>query len=225
MINKSPLKHGTNKTWSLFCNPCLHRLYKNNEKELGEGPQKMAAMETSSNTMGEETDEEVEATAGEKAKETNKDCELEIPNLVDVKARGENESTSSDMGVEDTLTVSGESIQASASMSSHMSSKHSVNKKKRKVGELSWLELQIRIYARDVLFPEKKFLESPKILLCDQEPEKDDDPQKGVVCRDLVSCLMKQAREGVDVVGFLLTSSTINLEGLIQTSCIGCTSK
>ena len=64
-------------------------------------------------------------------------------------------------------------------------------------------------------------MESPKILLCDQEPEKDDDPQKGVVYRDLVSCLTKQAREGVDVVG-LLTSSTINLEGLIQTSLGAC---
>jgi hypothetical protein len=155
-------------------------LNKNNEKELGEGPQKMTAMETSSNTPGEETDEEVEAT-GKKAKETSKDCEPEIPNSVDIKARGENESTSSDMGIEDTLTVSGESIQASASMSSHMSSKHGVNKKKKKIGELSWLELQIRIYARDVLFPEEKFLESPKILLCDQEPQKDDDPQRGVV--------------------------------------------
>ena len=81
MVNKSPLKHGTNKTWSLFCNPCLHLLYKNNEKELGEGPQKMTAMETSSNTMGEETDEEVEAT-GKKAKEISKDCEPEIPNSV-----------------------------------------------------------------------------------------------------------------------------------------------
>jgi hypothetical protein len=60
-------------------------------------------------------------------------------------------------------------------------------------------------------------LESPKILLCDQEPQEDDDPQKGVVYRDLVTCLRKQAREGVDVVG-LLTSSTINLEGLMQTS-------
>ena len=54
-------------------------------------------------------------------------------------------------------------------------------------------------------------------MLCNQEPEKDDNPQKGVVYQDLVSCLMKQAREGVDVVG-LLTSNTINLEGLIQTS-------
>jgi hypothetical protein len=53
------------------------------------------------------------------------------------------------MGAEDALTVSGESIQASASMSSHMSSKHGVNKKKKKAGELSWLELQIRINARD----------------------------------------------------------------------------
>jgi hypothetical protein len=78
------------------------------------------------------------------------------------------------------------------------------------------LELQIRIYARDVLFPEEKFLESPKILLCDQEPQNDDDPQKGVVYRDLVTCLKKQASEGVNV--GLLTSSTINLEGLIQTS-------
>ena len=51
----------------------------------------MTAMETSSNTMGEETDEEVEATAGKKAKETSKDCEPEIPNSVDVKARGERE--------------------------------------------------------------------------------------------------------------------------------------
>ena len=127
MINKSSLKHGTNKTWSLFCNPCLHRLYKSNEKELGKGLQKMTATETSSTTMEEETDEEVEATTGEKAKETNKDCELEILNSVDVKARGENESTSSHMGVEDTLTVSGESIQASASMSSHISSKHRIS--------------------------------------------------------------------------------------------------
>ena len=77
MVNKSPLKHGTNKTWSLFGNPCLRLLY----KELGKGPQKMTAIETSSNTMGEETDEEVEAT-GKKAKETSKDCEPEIPNSV-----------------------------------------------------------------------------------------------------------------------------------------------
>jgi hypothetical protein len=102
-----------------------------------------------------------------------------------------------------------------------MSSKHGVNKKKKKVGELSWLELQIRIYARDVLFPEEKFLESPKILLCNQEPQEDDNPQKGVVYRDLVTCLKKQAREGVDVVG-LLASSTINLEGLIQTALGAC---
>ena len=50
------------------------------KEELGEGPQKMTAMETSSNTMGEETDEEVEAT-GKKAKKTSKDCETEIPKL------------------------------------------------------------------------------------------------------------------------------------------------
>jgi hypothetical protein len=67
-------------------------------------------METS-NTLGEETNEEAEAT-GKTAKETSKDCEPEIPNSVDIKARGENESTSSDMGTEDTLTVSGGSIQA-----------------------------------------------------------------------------------------------------------------
>jgi hypothetical protein len=108
-------------------------------------------METG-NTLGEETEEEAEAT-GKTAKETSKVCDPEIPNSVDVKARGENESTSSDMGTEDTLTVSGGSLQESASMSSHMT--HGVNKKKKKVGELSWLELQIRVYARDVLFPEE----------------------------------------------------------------------
>jgi hypothetical protein len=43
-------------------------------------------METN-NTLGEETYEEAEAT-GKTAKETSKDCEPEIPNSVDVKARG-----------------------------------------------------------------------------------------------------------------------------------------
>ena len=41
--------HVSNKTLSLFCNPCLHLLYKNNEKELGEGPQKKTAEPMKSN--------------------------------------------------------------------------------------------------------------------------------------------------------------------------------
>jgi hypothetical protein len=100
---------------------CFQLLYKNNE--LGKGQQKRTAMETSSITSGEETDEDVEAT-GKTEKETSKVCEPEIPNSVDVKVRGENESTSSDLGAEDTLMVSGGSIQAS------MSSGHSVQQEK-----------------------------------------------------------------------------------------------
>jgi hypothetical protein len=61
--------------------------------------------------------------------------------------------------------------------------------------------------------------------LCDQEPQEDNDLQKGVIYWDLVTCgLKKQAREGVDMAG-LLASSTINMEGQIQMALGTCRSE
>ena len=108
---------------------------------------------------------------------------------------------------DDDMTVSNSSM--TNSMLSSINSSIGGKKKRKTAKELSELDRLIQRYGRDDLFPEEKFLPNPEFWLSDKEPKAGDDAQKGIIYRDLLEHLEKQAGEGVNVKSLIETNKSL----------------